>query len=89
MDPLLELLEVPLDVISSLKHTNCTAPFVICKVAEAALNATHNDIINDDNKLYWSQYRPRGTPLDTCFHRDIELLTTVLWMWPSNPFLVH
>lgn len=50
MDPLLELLEVPLDGISSLKHLNCTAPFVICKVSEAALSATHNDIINDDNK---------------------------------------
>ena len=32
---------------------------------------------------------PRGTPLVTSLHLDIDPLTTTLWMWPSNQFLIH
>lgn len=50
MDPLLKLLEVPLNGISSLMHINCTAALVSCEVAEGALNPTDNGIIDEDIK---------------------------------------
>ena len=41
MGPLLELVQVPLDGILSLRHVNCTTQLgVVCSLAEGALNPT-------------------------------------------------
>ncbi|KAK4830856.1 hypothetical protein QYF61_013785 [Mycteria americana] len=60
--PLLQLVQVPLDGIPSLRHVNCTTQLgVTCKLAEGALSPT-GYVIDEDIKQYWSQYRPlRGT----------------------------
>ncbi|KAK4805635.1 hypothetical protein QYF61_009861 [Mycteria americana] len=58
MGPLLELVHVPLDGISSLRSVSCTTPFgVICKFAEGALDPTVY-VVDEDIKQYWSQYGP-------------------------------
>ncbi|KAK4816374.1 hypothetical protein QYF61_016278 [Mycteria americana] len=58
MGPLLELVQVPLDGILSLRHVNNTTQLgVICKFAESALDPTVY-VIDEDMKQYWSQYGP-------------------------------
>ncbi|KAK4815356.1 hypothetical protein QYF61_001344 [Mycteria americana] len=58
MDPLLELVQVPLNGILSLRRVNRTTQLgVICKLAEGALNPTVS-VIDEDIKQYRSQYRP-------------------------------
>ncbi|KAK4830062.1 hypothetical protein QYF61_008400 [Mycteria americana] len=58
MGPLLQLVQVPLDGIPSLRHANCATQLgVICKLAEGALDATVH-VIGEDIKQYWSQYGP-------------------------------
>jgi len=57
-DPLLKLIQVPLDDIPSLRHVNHTTQLgVVCKLAEGALDLTVY-VIDEDIKQYWSQYRP-------------------------------
>ncbi|KAK4828585.1 hypothetical protein QYF61_027675 [Mycteria americana] len=60
--PLLELVQVPLDSMPSLRRVNRTTQLgVICKLAEGALDPAVY-VIDDDIKQYWSQWRPlRGT----------------------------
>ncbi|KAK4826191.1 hypothetical protein QYF61_006135 [Mycteria americana] len=54
MGPLLELVQVPLDGIPSLRRVNCTSQLgVICKFAEGALDPTAW-VIDEDIKQYWS-----------------------------------
>ncbi|KAK4827094.1 hypothetical protein QYF61_014196 [Mycteria americana] len=58
MGPLLQLVQVPLDGIPSLRHVNCTTQLgVVCKLAEGALDPTVC-VIDEDIKHYWSQYGP-------------------------------
>ncbi|KAK4816170.1 hypothetical protein QYF61_011552 [Mycteria americana] len=58
MGPLLELVQVPLDGIPSLRRVNLTTQLgVICKLAEGALNPTVY-VIDEDSKQNCSQYRP-------------------------------
>ena len=55
---LLELVQVPLDGIPSLRRVNRTTQLgVLCKFAEGALDATVY-VIDEDTKQYWSQYEP-------------------------------
>ncbi|KAK4830254.1 hypothetical protein QYF61_009321 [Mycteria americana] len=57
MGPLLQLVQVPLDGIPSLRRVTCTTQLgVICKLAEGALNPTVYVI--EDTRQYWSQYGP-------------------------------
>ncbi|GAB0178515.1 cAMP-dependent protein kinase inhibitor alpha [Grus japonensis] len=78
--PLLKLVQVPLDGIPSLRHINRTTQFgVAYKLAEGALNPTVY-VIGEGIKQYWSRYGPRGTPLITDHHLDIELVTTTFWI---------
>ncbi|KAK4818126.1 hypothetical protein QYF61_006213 [Mycteria americana] len=56
--PLLELVQVPLDGILSLRCVNHTTQLgVICKLAEGALNPAVY-AIDEDIKQHWSQYGP-------------------------------
>ncbi|KAK4816932.1 hypothetical protein QYF61_025428 [Mycteria americana] len=56
--PLLELVQVPLDGMPSLRLVNRTSQLgVICKLAEGALNPTVCGA-DEDIKQYWSQYGP-------------------------------
>ncbi|KAK4822534.1 hypothetical protein QYF61_015540 [Mycteria americana] len=56
--PLLELVQVPLDGIPSLRHVNHTTQLgVVCELVEGALNPTVC-VIDEDIKQYWSQYGP-------------------------------
>ncbi|KAK4818032.1 hypothetical protein QYF61_004156 [Mycteria americana] len=56
--PLLELVQVPLDGILSLRRVNRTTQLgVVCKLAEGALDPTVC-VIDEDIKQYWSLYRP-------------------------------
>ncbi|KAK4825882.1 hypothetical protein QYF61_003156 [Mycteria americana] len=65
MGPLLELVQVPLDGIPSLRHVNHTTQLgVICKLAEGALDPTVYVIVADI-KQYWCQYEPLR---DTAYH---------------------
>ncbi|KAK4824277.1 hypothetical protein QYF61_012837 [Mycteria americana] len=65
--PLLQLVQVLLDGILSLRHVNRTTQLgVICKLAEGALNPTVC-VIDEDIKQYWSQYGPLR---DTTCHRS-------------------
>ncbi|KAK4817066.1 hypothetical protein QYF61_027095 [Mycteria americana] len=58
MGQVLELVQVPLDGIPSLRRVNCTTQLgVIYKFAEGALDPTVY-VIDEDIKQYWSQYRP-------------------------------
>ncbi|KAK4831029.1 LOW QUALITY PROTEIN: hypothetical protein QYF61_014917 [Mycteria americana] len=67
MGPLLQLVQVPLDGIPSLRRVNHTTQLgVICKLAEGALNPTVH-VIDDDIKQYWSQYGPIS---DTTHHQS-------------------
>jgi len=51
--PLLELVQVPLDGIPSLRHVNRTTQLgVTCKLAEGALEPAF--YVTDDIKQYWS-----------------------------------
>jgi len=69
---LLQLVQVPLDVIPSFWCANCITQLgVICKLAEGALDLTVY-VIAEDIKQYWSQYGPLRTPLVTSLHPDIE-----------------
>jgi len=75
--PLLQLVQVPLDDISSLRRFGCTTQLgVIFKFAAGALNPAVY-VIDADIKQYWSHYRPL---------RD----TTPYWSQcgPSNQFLI-
>ena len=64
---LLELIQVPLDDILSLRRVDCTTqPGVICKLAEGALNPS---VVHEDTKQYWSQCRPLR---DTTCHRSLS-----------------
>ncbi|KAK4829425.1 hypothetical protein QYF61_004300 [Mycteria americana] len=57
MCPLLQLVQVPLDGILSLRCVNHTTQLgVICKCAEGMLGPTVY-VTDEDIKLYWSQYR--------------------------------
>ncbi|KAK4830182.1 hypothetical protein QYF61_008973 [Mycteria americana] len=63
--PLLQLVQVPLDGIPSLRGVNHTTQLgVICKLAEGALNPTVH-VIDEGVKQYWSQY---GSLRDTTCH---------------------
>ncbi|KAK4815543.1 hypothetical protein QYF61_003235 [Mycteria americana] len=65
MDPLLELVQVPLDGIPSLRSVNHTTHLgVICKLAKDALDPTVY-VIDEDIKQYWSHYEPLR---DTAHH---------------------
>ena len=56
--PLLELVQVPLDGISSLQCVDHSTQLgVICKFSEGALNPTVC-VIDKDIKQYWSEYGP-------------------------------
>ncbi|KAK4824943.1 hypothetical protein QYF61_021631, partial [Mycteria americana] len=58
MGPLLELVQVPLDGILSLRHVNHTTQLgVVCKFAEGALDPTVC-VIDEDINQYWSQHGP-------------------------------
>ncbi|KAK4828650.1 hypothetical protein QYF61_000298 [Mycteria americana] len=58
MGPLLELIQVPLDGILSLRNVSHTTQFgVMCKLAEGALNSTVY-VIDEGIKQWWSQYGP-------------------------------
>ncbi|KAK4820500.1 hypothetical protein QYF61_000079, partial [Mycteria americana] len=89
MGPLLKLVQVPLNGISSLRCVNRTTQLgVTCKLAEGALDPTVyviDEILNSTGP----NTHPGGTPLVTDLHLDIEPLTTMLWMRPSNQFLIH
>ncbi|KAK4818851.1 LOW QUALITY PROTEIN: hypothetical protein QYF61_020070 [Mycteria americana] len=64
--PLLQLVQVPLDDISSFWSVNCTTQLgVICKLAEGALDLTVN-VIDENTEQHWSQYGPLRdtTPID-------------------------
>ena len=51
--PFLNLVQVPLDGIPSLRHVNRTTQLgVICRVAESTLDPTVS-IISEDVKQYW------------------------------------
>ena len=57
-DPLLKFVQVPLDVISSLRRVNCTTQLsVICKLAEGTLNPVVY-VIDEDIEQHGSQYGP-------------------------------
>jgi len=76
--PFLDLVQVPLDGIVSLRRVDHTTELdVTCRLAEGALNPAVC-VFDEDIKQYWSQYRPVGTPLVTDLHPDIEPLTTVV-----------
>ncbi|KAK4808270.1 hypothetical protein QYF61_020751 [Mycteria americana] len=85
MGPLLQLAQVPLDGIPSLRYVNRTTQLgVVSKLAEGALDPTVH-VVDEDTKQYWSQ-----TPLIPDLHPDIEPLTTTLWSpRPSSQFLRH
>ncbi|KAK4830181.1 hypothetical protein QYF61_008972 [Mycteria americana] len=58
IDPLLQLVQVPLDGIPSLRRVNHTTQLgVICKLAEGAFDPTVH-VTDEGVKQYWSQYRP-------------------------------
>jgi len=62
---LLELVQAPLDGILSLKYVNHTTQLgVIGKLAEGVLDP-NTYLIDEDIKLYWSQYRQLR---DTFYH---------------------
>lgn len=63
--------------------SNTPLSLVICKGAEGALD--HFICVTDAIKQNWSQYGPRGAPLDTDLHLQIELLVTTFCLWPANP----
>ncbi|KAK4833081.1 hypothetical protein QYF61_027743 [Mycteria americana] len=67
MGPLLQLVQVLLGVILSIRHLNRTTQLgVICKLAEGALDPTV--YVNDEDiKQYWSQYGPLR---DTTCHQS-------------------
>ena len=78
--PFLELVRVPLDGIPSPRRVNLTTQLaVICILAEGAHNPDVY-VIDEDIKWYLFHYGPRGIPLVTDVHLDIEPLTTTLWM---------
>lgn len=59
-DPLLELVQVPLNDILSLRRVNCTTQLgVNHKLAESAHNPTVC-VIDKGIKQHWSQYNPLG-----------------------------
>ncbi|PKU47244.1 hypothetical protein llap_2420 [Limosa lapponica baueri] len=79
MGTLLEVAQVPLDSIPSLRHVNCTTQLgVISKLAKDALDPIMSlmKILNNAGPIM----DPRGTPLVTNLHLDIELLTTTLYL---------
>jgi len=58
MGPLLQLVQVPLDGIPSLRHVNHTTQLgVICKLAEGALDPAVC-VIDEDTKQHWSHCGP-------------------------------
>ncbi|KAK4818697.1 hypothetical protein QYF61_017918 [Mycteria americana] len=73
--PLLQIVQVPLDGISSLRRVSYTAQLgVVCKLAEGALDPAVN-VIDEDIKQYWSQYRPlRDTTRSSGNHKPDLLL---------------
>ncbi|KAK4826501.1 hypothetical protein QYF61_009574 [Mycteria americana] len=77
MGPLLELVQVPLDGIPSLRHVNHTTQLgVVCKLAEGALNPTVH-VIDEDIKQYRSQYGPlRDTTHWKCNEMQVTYLPT-------------
>jgi len=86
--PFLELVQVPLDGIPSFWCVSCTTQLgVVCKLAEGALDLTKSlmKMLNSTGP----RTDPGGTLLVTSVHLDIELLTTALWLQPSNQFLSH
>ncbi|KAK4827398.1 LOW QUALITY PROTEIN: hypothetical protein QYF61_017803 [Mycteria americana] len=72
--PLLQLVQVPLDGIPSLRHVNCTTQLgVICKLAEGALDPIVN-VTDEDIKQHWSQYGPlRNTTSVDHFPLDVTI----------------
>ncbi|KAK4828850.1 LOW QUALITY PROTEIN: hypothetical protein QYF61_000907 [Mycteria americana] len=57
-DPLLQLVQVPLDDIPPFWHVNCTTQLgVICKLAEGALDPAIC-VIDENIEQHWSQYGP-------------------------------
>ncbi|KAK4828848.1 LOW QUALITY PROTEIN: hypothetical protein QYF61_000905 [Mycteria americana] len=57
-DPLLQLVQVPLDDIPSFWRVNCTTQLgVICKLAEGALDLAVN-VIDENTEQHWFQYGP-------------------------------
>jgi len=77
--PLLELVQVPVDGILSLRCVDCSTQLgIICKLAEGALNPAMSlmNILNTTGP----NTDPQGTSLVTDIYLDIELLTITLWM---------
>ncbi|KAK4831083.1 hypothetical protein QYF61_015281 [Mycteria americana] len=84
ISPLLELVQVPLDGILSLRCVNCTTQLgVICKLAEGALKPTV--YVTDEDIKHMDAEGRHLSPISI----NIELLTTTLWMRPSHQFLIH
>lgn len=57
----LELIQVPLNGIPSLRRVNSMTQLVVCKLAECAFPQSHC-VIYEGSKQYWSHFGPwRGT----------------------------
>lgn len=78
--PLLELVQVPVDDIVSLRHViHTTQLSVSCRLAEGALNPTVY-IIAEDIKHYWSKYHCQGVITIWWFNYDAyEMSVTSEW----------
>ena len=72
---LLKPVQVPLDVIPSLEHVNCTPNLVMHQLAEGTLNLTL-DVINEDIKECQSRMDPWETPLTSDLRPDRKFFTT-------------
>jgi len=65
--PLLQLVQVPLDSILSIRHVKCTTQLgVICKLAQSSFYPTVY-LTDEDIKQHWSQYKPLR---DSTHHRS-------------------
>jgi len=76
---------VPLDGIPSFCCVTWSTHLSVISIrAEGALDLTVYDT-DKDTEEHWFQDRPLR---DTTHHLDIELLTTTLWLWPSNQLFI-
>ena len=88
--PRLQLVQVPADNILSFWCVSCTTQLgVICKLAEGALDPTVCVSLMNILHSAGPNIDPRGTPIVTILHLDIDPLTATLWLRPSNRFLIH
>jgi len=65
-----------------------TQPGVISKLAEDSLDSI-TYVIDKDVEEYQTKDRLLWTLVVTSLHLDMELLTTTIWLQPSNQFLIH